>query len=255
MRLFIEPTEPLLLRTGRPFEAGQNNFAESLFPPTPETLQGAVRATMAAHWDQHKNIATAFDDPNLTKLIGDRKGYGRFRVTGIALGRYPKLDREKIERLFRPPAHIMQEGKGENKPLHRLLPHPLEKTIHSNMPDGISHYLKRYHTDLEPVDGWLTETDLYKALGTDELTDIKVIYKKDIYREEPRLGIGIQLGTKATEEGYLYQMLMIRMNHKLEQDHLYGFVVDIDLVPLSSDDQPLSDEQIRKSYIYPLLDG
>src|SRR5215470_13200760 len=106
MRLFIEPTEPLLLRNGRPFEAGQNNFAESLFPPTPETLQGAVRATIAAHWDHHKNIATAFDDTDLTALIGDRDGYGRFRVTSIALGRYEKSDREKVECLFRTPAHI-----------------------------------------------------------------------------------------------------------------------------------------------------
>ena len=89
MRLFIEPTEPLLFRTGRPFDAGQNTFAESLFPPTPETLQGAVRAAIASYWDPQKNIAAAFNDLGLTQLIGDRSGYGRFRVTGIAQGDIP----------------------------------------------------------------------------------------------------------------------------------------------------------------------
>jgi CRISPR-associated protein Cmr3 len=50
MRIFIEPVEPLLFRTGRPFVAGEYNFAASLFPPTPETLQGALRAAIAVQW-------------------------------------------------------------------------------------------------------------------------------------------------------------------------------------------------------------
>jgi CRISPR-associated protein Cmr3 len=251
MRLFIEPTEPLFLRTSRPFEAGQNNFGESLFPPTPETLQGAVRTTIATHWDSHKNIAAAFADSDLTTLIGDRDGCGRFRITGLALGRYEKSAREKIERLFRPPAHIRLISK--DKRLLRLYPRPIEGTVRSNLPAGIDHYLKPDNNDVQSIEGWLTETSLYKTLGKDELTrrDIDIVCDDDIYQEEPRLGIGIQLGTKATEEGYLYQMLMIRMNHKVEHEYTYGFVVDIDLAPLSPRDKPLTDEQIRQTLHLP----
>ncbi len=210
MRLFIEPTEPLMFRTGRPFDAGQNNFAESLFPPTPETLQGAVRATIATYWSPQKNIAAAFDDPNLAKLIGDRNGYGRFRLTGITLGRYHKAQTEEIERLFPPPAHIMKTS--TDKRLYRLRPCLFGENIFSNQPEGICHYLapqEEPDDDLKPVEGWLTETSLYKTLGTDDLTNIEIVQRDDICQEEPRLGIGIQRGTKATEEGYLYQMLMI----------------------------------------------
>ena len=116
MRLFIEPVESLLFRTGRPFDAGQDSFAESLFPPTPETLQGAVRATIATYWDPRKNFADAFNDLQLTNRIGDRDGYGRFRIIGLALGRYPKVRPGAVERLFPPPAHIMKSG----TQLHRL---------------------------------------------------------------------------------------------------------------------------------------
>jgi CRISPR-associated protein Cmr3 len=251
MRLFIEPTEPLLFRTGRPFDAGQNTFAESLFPPTPETLQGAVRATIATYWDPLKNIASAFDDPSLTNLIGDRNGYGRFRLTGIALGRYRKTHREQIERLFPSPAHIMKSSKDQR--LIRLLPHAVEKNIRSNLPEGIHYYLKPPEQldddeDLKPVEGWLTEKSLGEALGTGSLKDIEIIHQKDIYREEPRLGIGIQRGTKATEEGYLYQILMIRMNHESAHDYIYGFVVDIDLAPLAPED---TDEQIKQELHLP----
>lgn len=256
MRLFIEPSESLLFRTGRPFDAGQDTFAESLFPPTPETIQGAVRATIASYWDAHKNIAEAFNDQKLTSRIGDRNGYGRFRMTGLALGRYARkeepLDAKErhIERLFSPPAHIMTAGKR----LYRLLPHSLEKDVRegnksTNFSAGIHYYLEpeeRSVDELKPLEGWLTETDLYRTLGTGDITGIEAIKKEYIYQEEPRLGIGIQRGTKATEEGYLYQTVMIRMNHLRDREYNYGFVVDIQLAPASPDDAPLDDTQTQK---------
>ena len=244
MRLFIEPVEPLLFRTGLPFDAGQDTFAESLFPPTPETLQGAVRATIAAHWHPHKNIAEAFEDLQLTDLIGDRESYGRFRMTEIALGRYHTTQRETIERLFPSPAHIM---KTETQ-LYRLIPKELDKTVKTNFPEGMSHYLAPEHVpgdDLKPLDGWLTEADLDRTLGRDDITNIQVIKRSEIYQEEPRLGIGIQRDTKSTDEGFLYQMVMIRMNHESNTDYLYGFVVDIQLAPSTPHGTPPKDEQIQ----------
>lgn len=250
MRLFIEPVEPLLFRTGRPFDAGQDSFAESLFPPTPETLQGAVRGTIATYWDPRKNIADAFNDMQLTRRIGDRDGYERFRITGLALGRYYKAHTGTIERLFPTPAHIMKSG----TQLHRLLPRLLNEDATANFPDDMHHYLapeRKPEDDLKPLEGWLTEVDLYRTLGKGAITDIEIVKKEDIYQEEPRLGIGIQRGTKATEEGYLYQVLMIRMNHNLEHNYIYGFVVDIHLAPLSPDDAPLTDEQVQKELHLP----
>src|SRR5947199_9617527 len=95
MRIFIEPTEPLLFRTGRPFNAGANNFAETIFPPTPETLQGALRAMIATQWgnaqtDKIRTINEIFNEKELVGLIGKREGdrnvYGRLRITGLKLG-------------------------------------------------------------------------------------------------------------------------------------------------------------------------
>lgn len=250
MRLFIEPTEALLFRTGRPFDAGQDTFAESLFPPTPETLQGAVRATIASYWDSSKNIAQAFNDPKLTSRIGDRNSYGHFRITGLSLGYYQKSQKNNIVRLFPPPAHLMSDGTRT----YRLLPHPLGKTVVANFPAGIDYYLdpeKRPTDELKPLSGWITETDLYRALDGEDIATIETIKKEEIYQEEPRLGIGIQRGTKATEEGYLYQTVMISMNYNAEHDYIYGFVVDIQLTPPSPGDAPLSDAQIQQELHLP----
>ncbi len=64
MRIFIEPTEPLLFRRGHAFDAGESNFADSMFPPTPETLQGAIRAMIATHSthiDGNTSLAARFE--------------------------------------------------------------------------------------------------------------------------------------------------------------------------------------------------
>ncbi|MBL8152360.1 MAG: CRISPR-associated protein Cmr3, partial [Blastocatellia bacterium] len=40
MNLFIEPSDVWLFRDARPFAAGEQSRATSLFPPTPRTIQG-----------------------------------------------------------------------------------------------------------------------------------------------------------------------------------------------------------------------
>src|SRR5438876_12293276 len=114
MRIFIEPTEPLLFRTGRPFNAGENNFAETVFPPPPETLQGALRAMIAVQWgktqtDKTRTINEIFNESDIVKLIGrrvaDHNVYGRFRITGLALGKRDE-DTHLVERLFPMPTHL-----------------------------------------------------------------------------------------------------------------------------------------------------
>lgn len=42
----IEPLDTLFFRGGRPFAAGENTDAYSLFPPTPMTLQGLIRSRL-----------------------------------------------------------------------------------------------------------------------------------------------------------------------------------------------------------------
>jgi CRISPR-associated protein Cmr3 len=139
MRIFIEPTEPLLFRTGRPFTAGENTFAESIFPPTPETLQGALRATIAIHWGQKQTpplsgAGNLFQQKALIELIGIRTDrgdtYGRFRITGVTLGRR-NPDTLKIERLFPTPAHIIRvtlKNEAGRKSQQPVLLQPEEQT-------------------------------------------------------------------------------------------------------------------------------
>jgi CRISPR-associated protein Cmr3 len=243
MRLFIIPAEPLLFRrTGRSFSAGESGYADTLFPPTPETLQGAIRAAIATHWDSTLTLAEVFKEKELLDLIGDRAGYGRFRITGIALGR--RADDGTIERLFPAPAFLQRD---ENKQIVYLGPKKLTGT-HSNMPAEMFYLQPDQEIEgkLKPA-GWLTERDLLKTLRGDDLQEEDIVKDDDIRTFEPRLGIGMNNQTKTTVEGLLYQTRMVRMNHTIESEYIYGFVVDVRLAQSSEDtDQLIDDRQTRK---------
>jgi CRISPR-associated protein Cmr3 len=228
MRLFLEPTEPLLFRTGRPFDAGESGFAETLFPPTPETMQGAVRTAIASYWDSSKTIEEVFNDPDLTNLIGSRKlGYGRFRITGLSLGR--RRGDGKIERLFPAPAHLLTIDNKRDKPDRLLLkPQKLGYMRCSDLAEN-SYYLFPKEAlepegKREPFEDWLTESGLEKVLRSHlQLEEDEIAPEEKILSRESRLGIGMDNARKTTKEGLLYQTQVIR----LQPD--YGFVVDIRL--------------------------
>ncbi len=240
MRIFIEPTEPLLFRTGRPFNAGENNFAETVFPPTPETLQGALRAMIAAQWgkaqtDKARTINEIFNESDIVRLIGrrmgDRNTYGQFRITGLTLG-WRDEKTKKVKRLFPAPTNIIQatvkDGDGKTTVKVRLTPRHIPQEM-SNHPSGkqmLFPELGERETagKSEALEGWLTAQGLQRALSKTGLPDgADIVPAHQIYERESRLGIGMNNTTKTTEEGYLYQVQMIRM-----QPH-YGFVIDIEL--------------------------
>ncbi len=232
MRLFIQPTEALLFRTGHPFNAGENNYAETLFPPTPETLQGAIRATIATHWDPAKTLDEVFQEKDLVELIGDAEQYGRFCITGSALGRRSAVARtgEAVERLFPIPAHLWREEDGARRQV-RLKPQATN--IITNLPDDMQLLYpdKSLDSRAEAMKGWLTERGLRVALREQEdIAAGELVDSNDIYVHEARVGIGINNATKTTIEGMLYQVRMIRMNSDLGANFVYGFVVDVRLL-------------------------
>ncbi len=238
MRIFIQPCEVLLFRTGHPFNAGENHYADTLFPPTPETIQGAIRATIASYWNPDKTLAEVFQEPELVALIGDQEHYGRFFITGITLGRRSKNAHPSspVERLFPMPAHFLLRRAGRTQPV-RLQPRPRCCDLSSNLPETMQLLYpdRAVQSKLEPLRGWLTEQSLQKILhGQEDIELSEIIDPATIYVHELRQGIGINNQSKTTAEGQFYQARMIRMNHRSEDPFIYGFVVDIRLLQTTS---------------------
>jgi len=228
MKIFLDPLETLHFRNGRPFNAGEVGYAETIFPPTPETIQGVVRALIASYWDPTRSMAEIFQESSdLVQLIGNSSRYGRLRITDIALVRW--IGSNPIP-LYPVPAHILIEEKTNR--LFLLKPGTLNGVI-SNMPSPTQYFLihEKPKYKLETAAGWLTESDLrvaLKAKTDDDLQDIRIIQASDIFEREFRVGIGIDTSRKAVEEGLLYSTQMIRMKKEYYPiEESYGFRVEM----------------------------
>ena len=243
MRLFIEPAETLLFRTGRPFDAGEIGYAETLFPPTLETVQGALRAMIASRLYPGKPLSEVFSQADIKDLIGDNTpgNYGQFRITHFSLGK--RNEAGNIVPLYPVPSHILEEHDTGLRLRLELLPDDEKKyLVASNMPEGMQllGFNQNTSSKLEPLRGWLLEDDLQRALREDEdISKLAVIGAEAIYSKEVRIGIGIENKTKTTREGLLYQVQMIRMKSD------YGFIVDFRFAAGTNQQETEADARVQ----------
>jgi len=212
--LEIQPQDSLFFRDGRPFNQGESQFAPSLFPPSPQTLVGALRAHWAAKlgwpgrgpWNS-KVIAElgSGDDLNGIKFKGPlllRDGEPLFPAPALLMGKIEKTaDNILVSELghLKPSAEPYHCDLGEN--VH--LPEPEKK-------DGIEG-----RKLLE--DWWITQSGFEKVLNGELPSAEMLIHPNELWRKEPRVGITLNPDTCTTELSALYATSHIRLNDKKDK--------------------------------------
>lgn len=225
MWLFIEPNDVLLFRDGKPFAAGEDHRAKSLFPPTPFTMQGVIRAKVL--FDSGVSPADyASDAPSaqaraLIQQIGaPGASYGKLRLRGPFVAK--RNDHGTFTRYFPLPADIMRSD-GSFIVAAPLLDSPFS----DNSPvQGLRPLWVRTDKSLHQPRGWLAEPEFNKYLQGQ--TDFRVTPESDLVVREPRLGIALDYTRRATQEGMLYTMEFLRLKKDI------GFLVEVDGVTFSS---------------------
>jgi len=101
VKLFIEPVDVWLFRDGRPFDAGSDHRAASLFPPPPTVMQGAVRSyhLIVAGVDLRDAIA-------VRAAVGTAEDYRNLRLRGPFLAR---REEDRVRRYLPVPADALLE--------------------------------------------------------------------------------------------------------------------------------------------------
>lgn len=223
MRIFIEPMDVLLFRDGKPFSAGDDHLARSLFPPTPMPFQGAIRSTVLA---EH---GFRFDD-QVRGLIGDENGYGKLRMKGPFVARRD----EAISEYFPVPADLVQPKDEGEEQLSK-------KGDQSDEGAGLLTLQTRkpfWKTDLEmpllnlwagcPVRcetprGFLSEGELVRCL----LGEAPGVTEPNSFAcTESRMGIRRKSSTHSVETGKLYSVAFTRLKEDV------GFTLDVEGIPL-----------------------
>jgi CRISPR-associated protein Cmr3 len=138
-RLWIRPVDVWLFRDGKPFSAGQDHTARSFFPPTPLTVQGALREAISraqgVSFAQYKAQNTA-EAEKAVELIGPFKKEletGLFAMRGptVGLDISEAQDGSTITPLYPVPADLLVEkrtvsgkSKKEGFAFHIAAPNP-----------------------------------------------------------------------------------------------------------------------------------
>ncbi|MBN1813839.1 MAG: CRISPR-associated protein Cmr3 [Anaerolineae bacterium] len=199
MKLFIEPVDVWLFRDGRPFDAGSDHRAQSLFPPYPTVMQGILRS--------HHLVVHAIDlqdQDAIEKAVGTATAYKRLRLRGPFVAR---REGSKIVRYFPAPLDAAQrEGT-----LQALVPR--DKTVvgvKTSVPTSLLLWddgPRQKHKSAQ----WLSNDNLVRYLDGEV---VPVTNGESLFRRESRFGIGLDTTTKTTRQeaggGLFYEVEFVR---------------------------------------------
>jgi len=227
-QLFVEAVDVLLFRDGKPFSAGEDHRAKSLFPPTPFTMQGMLRSkTLFESGVSPADYASDSPSPSaqeLRELIGSpRGGYGELRLRGPFVAE--RKEDGSLMRYFPLPADVLEvakdeEDEGKTYVILNPLPDP---PFRSNSPTGLIPLWTDIGETVKETRGWMAESEFRKYL-TDS-TGVRVVEESELLRREHRFGIALDPTTWRPQRGLLYQMEFLRLKDGV------GFLLEVEGVP------------------------
>ncbi len=195
--LFLTPVDVWLFRDGRPFDVGQR--AESLFPPYPTVVYGAIRS----HYLTVKQIGLWRGNPDIEITVGKPENYNLLHLRGPFLA---ENKNGKVTRYFPQPADAFSVDNNKHRIRAASIPEE-PKNITTSLPGDF--YLLGLKDDLNKGEErlWLTEDALKDYL---EGQTVEATPSEKLFARENRFGIGIESARQVVKEGMLFEVEFIR---------------------------------------------
>ena len=199
--LFIEPVDVWFFRDNKPFTAAQNFVARSMFPPTPQTVLGALRT---AYLEQQGVDWKAFGRGEVQTEVGTPDTLNGLRAQAPFVARYQN---GTVERFFPAPLDLLYNKDAET---WRLLKPAEHLDWHTNRPFEAWRPLEGGGDGFKEAEGWLSEAQFRRYLAGEQ--DLDKLYKSgDIFQHEGRVGLALDYGRRANRGGHFYHAEFIRM--------------------------------------------
>ena len=228
--IVIDPLDTLFFRGAESMVAGENHEVETLFPPMPQTIVGAIRtAVMGQTGISPEEYSKA---PEKYPFLGlpDKPAFA-------TIGPLFMANRTTV--LLPAPANWHAEIPDDTPPkLHVQAALPLSNSLpglkgSTSSPFYVCHPL---HDDLKSLSGWWATIDAFNVMADSQatipvLSDVSQLASNEpallpqtaLYDREERLGIALT-SRRTAKEGHLYTTVHIRMRHGIEL--LAGLVTD-----------------------------
>ncbi|MGH3087639.1 MAG: type III-B CRISPR module-associated Cmr3 family protein, partial [Rubrobacteraceae bacterium] len=195
--LGLEPNDTLFFRGPEPFNAGESGYVASEFPPTPRTLQGAVRAAfLEANGVVMGEYVNGASTGPIVEALGNADEEIKLDLRG------PYLTRGDLLCVPAPLDLAEREGKLESlTPDAEPTATDVGKVRLLGRPDGAAE-----------VEGkWLPLEDLERLLAGGEVSaDSLFAPLGSSFHQEPKVGLARDAARRAAAEGMLYSILTLR---------------------------------------------
>jgi len=201
-QLFLRPLDVWLFRDGRPFDAGSIHRAESMFPPYPSVIQGALRT----HQLNIKNVDVN-DKAAVKAAVGDANDLNGLKVRGPFVA---KMEKGKSSIYLPQPADAIvvtnhnTETQQEEVCLKPASRNEQPKTLKTNQSLSLLGLGEESKKQTESY--WLTFDALQKYLQGEA---VRVTKANELFHREPRTGIGMK-EERVVQDGMLYETEFIR---------------------------------------------
>lgn len=198
MKLFLQAVDVWLFRDGRPFDALSDHRAESMFPPYPTVVQGAIRS-------RHLVVmgVDPRDGPAVKAAVGGESDLRGVRLRGPFVAR---REGGAVVRYLPQPADAVTLDKDRHLIRPAARPRLPEPGVWTSAPTTMLLGL-----DDEPSKGltglWLREDDLRRYLKQEQVAGTP---GQKLFTRENRFGIGVDTGRRTAMVGALYEVEFIR---------------------------------------------
>jgi CRISPR-associated protein Cmr3 len=197
MKLFIEPVDVWMFRDGRPFDAGSDHQAASLFPPHPSVIQGVLRS----HHLVVKKVDLT-DGAAVEAAVGTATAYRWYPIRGPFVAR---KEGDRVWRYHPLPADATRGGDGAEVRAAA----PIDPAEHGVLTDRPTPLLLWPEGNPRKGEGklWLREDELLRYLRRERA---RCLPARDLFRLESRFGIGRDDRVRGAAEGLLYEARYVR---------------------------------------------
>lgn len=211
----INAIDTFFFRNGKPFEKGEDNWAEGRFPPSPSVIYGALRTAYFTAHPSEITKANTDEDPTL-----------KLSIKGVWIKRGNDL-------LCSAPLDFIVDKDGEDKQMKSVKLVQREAKKYAGNSGGVYPYdfIPYYEGNGEGVDSLMLDCSSileynlngnYFGTSSDELRT-----------SEAKIGVGLDNFTRSNKEGNLYRVGLSRLTekfdaHELEFKNRVSLVIDYD---------------------------
>ena len=234
--VFLEPLDVLFLRGNKLF-GDPGSFGESLVPPWPSVIAGALRSRMLAD-DKWVDVAAFARGESPHPALGTPEKPGPFTVTAFHLAR--KKSDGAVELLIALPADLVVfEDDAGHSVVRALAPTVAAAGLQSSASCPALPVLADPKRSKSVPGYWLTESGWKKYLagGVPETSDL--VTSSALWAIDHRVGVGLDSSTRRAADGRLFSVqavAMTKQRHRIGADRRTGrpLLADYDVGFLAS---------------------